>query len=82
MDKIQKVLKKLSPKERKAVDEILEKLLSDNWSGLDIARLQGASDIYRVRVRVGSIRIIYYHKGTRMNILAIKRRSEKTYRNF
>lgn len=80
MNKIQKSLSKLSPKEQKAVIRVVEQLMSGNWSGLDIVKLKGAAVIFRVRV--GGIRIIFGRHGEKIDILAIERRSEKTYRNF
>lgn len=80
MDEIQKSLKKLSAKERKIVEEIIERLISLNWLGLNIARLKGTPDIYRVRK--GRLRIIFRHKDNQIDILTIDRRSEKTYRKY
>ena len=80
MDRIQKSLKRLSEKERKQVKNILERVSRKDITGLDLQKLKGSEDIYRVRK--GDIRIIYMQKGKRTFILAIERRSEKTYRKF
>lgn len=80
MDKIQKALQKLNTKEKKAVKEILNKLLSKEFLGLNIQKLRGHKDIYRVRK--GNIRIIYKQTEKDLFLLAIERRSEKTYREF
>jgi mRNA-degrading endonuclease RelE of RelBE toxin-antitoxin system len=77
MDAIQKALKKFSAKERMQVKEILAKLASDHTQGLDIKKLQGRSDIFRVRK--GDIRIVYRKNGKAIFILLIERRNEKTY---
>ena len=71
MDKIKKALQKLNIKEQKVVKDILKKVLNKEIMGLNIQKLSGHNDIYRVRK--GSIRIF---------IVAIERRSEKTYRDF
>lgn len=80
MDKIQKALNQLSDKERKLVKLILTRLHHDDVLGLDIQKLQGHKDIFRVRK--AGLRIIYQKHTQSIFILAIERRSEKTYRNF
>ena len=79
MDKIEKALQKLTQKERGRVKDILKRLFSGNVRGLDIKKLKGREDIFRVRK--SDIRIIYQltaHK--KIVILAIERRHEDTYR--
>jgi mRNA interferase RelE/StbE len=79
MDKISKALQKLTEKERIRIKSVLEKLNSDNPSSLDIKRLKGHEDIFRVRS--GDIRIIYRKdKQDKICVLAIARRNEKTYK--
>lgn len=80
MDKITKALQKLSKKERKIVQRILLQLHSGSLIGLNIQKLSGHQDIFRVRK--GDLRIIYQQRTGEIFILAIERRSEKTYRNF
>jgi mRNA-degrading endonuclease RelE of RelBE toxin-antitoxin system len=80
MDKIAKALKKLSPKEREWVKAILSRLVKEELKGLDIQKLSGHKDIFRVRK--SEVRIIYRQTGDGIFILAIERRSEKTYRSF
>lgn len=77
MDAIQKALKKLSTKERAQIKEILAKLSGGDTQGLDIKKLQGRDDIFRVRK--GDIRIVYRRTGKTISILLIERRNEKTY---
>ena len=78
MDKIQKALRKLRPKERRAVKLILQKLVNRNFSGLDLKKLKGRDDIYRIRK--GSIGIIYrITSDNQIFVLAIERRSDTTY---
>ncbi len=78
MDKIQKALEKLTLKEKKKVKEILVKLKKQQLAGLDVKKLKGRDDIFRVRK--GQIRIIYKkdQKGD-IFILMIERRSDTTY---
>ena len=78
MDNIEKGLQKLTDKERGWVKEILEKLSSKRIQGLDIKKLKGKEDIFRVRK--GDIRILYkLTKDDKFYVLAIERRSEDTY---
>ena len=78
MDKIQKALKKLRPKEHQAVKLILQKLTRRTFAGLDLQKLKGRHDIYRIRK--GGVRIIYrVTSDDQLFILAIERRSNTTY---
>jgi len=77
MDPIEKALKKLTQKEREQVKKILAALASKKSFGLDIKKLKGRDDIFRVRK--GDIRIVYQKSGSAIFILLIERRSEKTY---
>jgi mRNA-degrading endonuclease RelE of RelBE toxin-antitoxin system len=81
MDKITKALAALSKKERTWVKEILKKITKNDEKGLDIKKLKGRNDIFRARK--ARIRIIY-RKTERggIFILAVERRSERTYRNI
>lgn len=79
MDKIEKALQKLTLEERERIKEILKQLKSGKTSGLNIKKLKGREDIFRVRK--GNIRIIY-RKDEKSNIflLSIERRGDNTYR--
>lgn len=78
MNNIEKALKKLSDTERGHAKEILEKLYAKNTKGLDIKKLKGRDDIFRIRK--GSMRIIYRLHGDTTFILAIERRNDNTYK--
>jgi len=78
MDKIEKALAKLSGKEREKIKQALEKLFSKEVTGMDIKKLKGRKDIFRLRV--GNLRIIYRLNDDKIFILAISRRNEDTYR--
>ena len=80
MDKIQKALNKFSDKERTRVKEVLVRIQKNQLTGFDIQQLQGHKDIFRVRK--GDIRIIYRCIDEKITVMAIERRSEKTYRKF
>lgn len=79
MDKIAKALKKLTLSERKKIKEILQEIKNHCFRGLNLKKLKGREDIFRVRK--GRIRIIYRmdSSGTIL-ILTIERRSDKTYK--
>jgi mRNA-degrading endonuclease RelE of RelBE toxin-antitoxin system len=81
MDKITKALLKLSSKEKELIKTILLKIKSDSLAALDVKKLKGHSDIFRVRH--GKIRLIFQrNKAGEINILAIERRSDNTYNNY
>src|SRR3990167_6484238 len=54
--------------------------VSKKTTGLDIKKLSGYSDVYRVRT--GNIRIIFLDDKRHTEVLEISRRSEKTYKDF
>ena len=80
MDEIEKILQKLSPKEQEWIKQIIFRVKQGDAVGLDIKKLKGQKDVFRVRR--GDIRIIYRWLGDKLIILAIERRSERTYRDF
>ena len=80
MDKVKKALRKLTEKERKIVKNILEKVNKEVFNNLDIKKLKGYNDIFRIRKR--DIRIIFRKTDKGFFILSIERRTEKTYKKF
>ena len=78
--KIDKVLSKLAKKERKVIEECVTKLISGKTKELNIKKLKGHSDIFRIRK--GSLRILYRIEGKEIFILAIERKREDTYKNL
>lgn len=79
MDKIEKALRKLTPKERERIKQVLVQLQIGNFTGLDIKKLKGREDIFRVRK--GGFRIVYRIAQGEILVLFIERRRESTY-NF
>jgi mRNA-degrading endonuclease RelE of RelBE toxin-antitoxin system len=77
MDAIEKALKKLNAKERERVKELLRKMALGALQGLDIKKLQGRNDIFRIRK--WDIRIVYRKVGSAISVLLVERRSEQTY---
>lgn len=80
MDKFEKAFKKLTAKEQRQLKEILAQLEAGLFKNLDIKKLKGADDIFRVRK--GNLRIIYQKRGGEIFLIKLSRRSEKTYRNL
>ncbi len=78
MDKIDKELNRLGFKERQKLKSILLQIERDDFQNLDLKRLKGRKDIFRIRK--GDIRIIIYKTNDSIKILSIERRGSKTYR--
>ncbi len=80
MDKISKLLSKISAKDKEMIACSLEKLLEGSFSGLDVLKLKGSVDIFRVRV--GKYRVIYQKALVEIRILEISKRDDNTYRGY
>jgi mRNA-degrading endonuclease RelE of RelBE toxin-antitoxin system len=80
VDKVEKALRKLSDKERRAVKAILNRIKAGHIADLDIKKLKGSTSVYRVRK--GTLRIIFAGGKKGIKILAVERRSERTYRTY
>jgi len=80
-DKIAKLLAKLPRKQLELFLEILTKINHGDLTGLDVKRLKGHKNLYRVRV--GDYRIIFTlsEQGKRI-ILLIAKRDENTYKGL
>ncbi len=78
MPALKKLLSKFSKEDREILESLIEKIISLNWRGLDIKKLQGYDDVFRLRK--GKIRIIFTKDKTEISIINIERRSDKTYK--
>ncbi len=78
MDKIDKALSKLTFKEKERIKNVIKALQLGRFNNLDIKKLKGLQDIFRVRK--GGIRIVYQLSGRRIIILKIDKRKEDTYK--
>jgi len=78
MDRAAKFLNRLLPKERLALEEIFAKVLAHDFSGLDVKKLKGGKN--KFRVRKGQIRIIFKKTDNDILILSIERRGDATYK--
>ncbi|MES2971050.1 MAG: type II toxin-antitoxin system RelE/ParE family toxin [Patescibacteria group bacterium] len=81
MDKINKALLKLSDKQRTKLMDAYGRVLAEQVDGLDLKKLKGNSNVYRLRV--GDSRLIFQQllDGERI-ILYVGKRDDKTYRDF
>lgn len=78
MPSLKKLLAKFSEEEQKIIESLIESIISSSWEGLNIKKLKGYQDIFRIRK--GNLRIIFLKKKKDIFILAIDRRSEDTYK--
>ena len=78
MDKVKKALNRLGFKEKQKLKGILLQIERDDFRNLDLKKLKGRKDIFRIRK--GDIRIIIYKTDDSIRILSIEHRSSKTYR--
>ena len=77
MNKIDKFLLKLDKKTRLVLEEIIILIVSNNFSFLDIKKLKGSRNLYRVRV--GRVRVIFEQTKNGNNIISISNRDDNTY---
>lgn len=80
MNKIDKFLLKLSLKERLIAQEVLDLVKSRRFDKLNIRKLKGFDDCYRVR-RV-KIRIIFSMVEKEITIIKIDNRDNNTYKDL
>ena len=80
MNPLDKNLAKLSGPKRVKFLEIFERIRSGKIVGLDIKKLHGKENQYRVRV--GQWRIIFEQTSEGNHILKFATRNEKTYRGM
>ena len=78
MTKLEKVLKRFNEKERKQVKSLIKSLIKKRLTGLDIKKLSGYKDIFRVRKN--NLRVVYQtFSSGKVIIIKIDRRSDTTY---
>lgn len=75
--KLVKFLKKLSVKDRNIIESLIISIKNKEWKHLDIKKLQGNSNIFRVRK--GDLRIIFSINGDNVDLIDITKRSDNTY---
>lgn len=80
MDKLTKYLKRLARNDLRTVELTIDLLVRGKLKNLNIKKLRGHKDVYRVRV--GSTRIIYREQNGKIKLLDISKRDESTYRKY
>ncbi len=80
MDEISKFLRKIPKRYRLAVKSLIRRLIARSFEGLDIKKLTGFTNLYRART--GQYRILFYDFGSHVEIRAIRKRDESTYKNL
>jgi len=77
MNELDKFLCKLDKKTRIVVEKVVTLIILGNFSLLDIKKLRGSQNRYRVRV--GRIRIVFEQTRNSNNITNISYRDNNTY---
>ncbi len=80
MHKIDKFLARLDADRRQKVLAVVERIKNRNFSGLNIRKLQGSTETYRIRV--GRIRIKFVINESDVHIFSIDNRGDNTYRDI
>jgi mRNA-degrading endonuclease RelE of RelBE toxin-antitoxin system len=80
MEKIKKYLLKLSRGEREKLENIIAQIVDGTFDDLDVKKLKGQVDIYRVRA--GSSRVIFKKTDKDSFILDVSRRNDSTYKKL
>jgi len=76
MEKIKKLFRKISKKDREAIVKVVEKLIGGDRQGLNVKKIE---DTDFLRARQGRYRIIFHYEEGSPVIDSIKARNEKTY---
>ena len=74
---LEKFLAKVSPKEKKLLGKIIEKIITRNFIDLDLKKLTGQENIFRIRK--GVFRIIFKITKAGVKIITITRRNDTIY---
>lgn len=82
MDEIQKILQRLSPKEREAMELLMQQVKRDYRSVPGVKALQGMHGWFRVRM--GRYRIIFLvnPETGKVEIRRITKKNERTYKGL
>ncbi len=78
MSSLKRILSRFNKEEREIIEFLIEKIISLDWHNLDIKKLRGYQNIFRVRK--GKIRIIFTKDKEKISIVTIERRREDTYK--
>jgi mRNA-degrading endonuclease RelE of RelBE toxin-antitoxin system len=80
MNQIKKFLAKLDAEKRSKIILVLGKIVSGELSGLDIKKLKGGDNYFRVRK--GNIRIFFIRTDKNIEVIKIDKRDENTYNSL
>lgn len=80
MDKIAKLLKQLSKKERAAFLLLIQQVQTDYTKVVGLRKLAGHKDLYRARI--GQYRLIFRISSEKIELIRISRRDENTYKGL
>lgn len=80
MDKIEKLLKRLSAIQRQKMKVAVFLIVNDQLGGLDVKKVSGFASIYRVRC--GNYRLIFKKTEDGNSMIDIRKRNENTYKNL
>lgn len=80
MNELQKAIARLFKEHRSTFDSLMIRLLARDFLGLNVGKLKGHKDLYRLKH--GKLRIIFQMDQSGLSVLQVGLRSEKTYRNF
>jgi len=78
MPSLRKLLSKFNKSEQEVIEFLIESVISLNWKSLDVRKLKGHQNTFRIRK--GDLRIIFIKDKKDISILAIERRNDKTYK--
>ncbi len=78
MPPLKKLLSKFNKDDRRLLEFLIEKIVSLDWNSLNIKKLKGYQDIFRLRKE--RLRIIFSKSNNSIFIITIQKRSEKTYK--
>ena len=78
MPTLKKLLSRFNLEDRRILEFLIAKIASLNWQNLDIKKLKGYQDIFRLRK--GKLRIIFIKNNKNVRIINIERRKETTYK--
>ncbi|MDR0887312.1 MAG: hypothetical protein LBM97_01330 [Candidatus Nomurabacteria bacterium] len=69
-DRTSKFLAKLSQKQRLLIENLLLRIRDNDLAGLDVKKMAGFDDVFRVRK--GEIRIVFWKSDDFIRILAVE----------
>ena len=79
MNKIEKLLRKISQSDRKRLLDLIECLIKNNYQGLNISKIKN-SDFFRLKS--GRYQIIFHKEQQEIIIDSIKLRNKKIYQGL